>query len=85
MSTLRYPLNTSYMTDSYIVFILKMESVSKNIVFGLKLMVKIGPEKIFLKFFHSEDYFPLHKSAQNHKVSIKTNYVSSFPHEGISK
>ena len=34
-------LNTSYLTDSYIVFILKMESVSKIKIFGLKMMVKV--------------------------------------------
>ena len=41
--------NTSYLTDSYIVFTLKMESVSKNTIFGLKMMVKSGLEKIILK------------------------------------
>ena len=30
-----YPFNTSYLTDSYIIFTLKMESVSKNTIFGL--------------------------------------------------
>ena len=65
-------INTSYLTESYIVFTLKMESVSKNTTFGLKMMVKSGLEKIFLKFLHAGDYFPLlHKSAQNHKFSIK--------------
>ena len=38
-------LNTSYLTDSYIVFTLKMESVSKNTIFALKMMVKSGLEK----------------------------------------
>ena len=38
---------TSYLTDSYIVFTLKMESVSKNRNFGLKMMVKSGLGKIF--------------------------------------
>ena len=31
--------NTSYLTDSYIGFTLKMESVTKNTIFGLKMMV----------------------------------------------
>ena len=44
---------TSYLNDSYIVFTLKMESVSKNIIFGLKMMMKSGLEKIFLKFLHA--------------------------------
>ena len=30
-------INTSYLTDSYIVFTLKMESVSKITIFGLKI------------------------------------------------
>ena len=50
-------LNTSYLTDSYIVFTLKMESVSKNTIFGLKMIVKSGLEKIFLKFLHAEAIF----------------------------
>ena len=36
--------NTSYLTDSYIGFILKMKSVSKYTIFGLKMMVKSGLE-----------------------------------------
>ena len=40
--------NTSYLTDSYIGFTLKMESVSINTIFGLKMMVKSGLE-IFLE------------------------------------
>ena len=72
-------INTSYLTDSYIVFTLKMESVSKNTIFGLKMMVKSGLEKIFLKFLHAGDYFPLlHKSAQNHKFSNKNNYLPAW-------
>ena len=47
----------SYLTDSYIDFTLKMESVSKNTIFELKMMVKSGLEKIFLKFLHAGDYF----------------------------
>ena len=43
----------AYLTDSYIVFTLKMESVSKNTIFVLKMLVKSGLEKIFLKFLHA--------------------------------
>ena len=50
MSWVILKVNTSYLTDSYIVFTLKMESVSKITIFGLKMMVKSGLEKIFLKF-----------------------------------
>ena len=69
----------SYLTDSYIVFTLKMESVSKNMIFGLKMMVKSGLENFFLKFLHAGDYFPLlHKSAQNQKFSNKNNYLPAW-------
>ena len=43
------------LTDSYIIFTLKMESVPKYTVFGLKIIVKSGLEKIFLKFLHMGD------------------------------
>ena len=39
-----YCLLLSYLTDSYIIFTLKMQSVSKNTIFGLKMMVKSGLE-----------------------------------------
>ena len=42
-------INTSYLTDSYIGFTLKIESVFKNTIFGLKRMVKRGEE--FQKYF----------------------------------
>ena len=45
--------NTSYLTDSYIGFTLNMESVSKNIIFGLKMMVKSGLEKSISKSLHA--------------------------------
>ena len=43
----------SYLTDSYIGFTLKMESVSKNTIFGLKMMVKSGLKKFILKSLHA--------------------------------
>ena len=72
-------LNMSYLTDSYIIFTLKMECVSKNTIFGLKMIVKSGLEKLFLKFLHAENYFPLlHKSVQNHKFSNKNNHLPAW-------
>ena len=72
-------LNTSYLTDSYIVFTLKMESVTKNIIHGLKMMVKSGLEKIFLKFLHAGTYFPLlHKSAPNPNFSNRNNHLPEW-------
>ena len=46
-------INTSYLTDSYIAFTLKMESVSKYTIFDLKMMVKSGLEKIILKSLYA--------------------------------
>ena len=40
-------LNTYYLTNSYIVFTLKMESVSKKTFFDLKMMVISGLEFFF--------------------------------------
>ena len=40
-------INMSYLTDSYIVFTLKLESGSKIIICGLKVMVKSGLKKLF--------------------------------------
>ena len=34
-----YPLNTKYATDSYFVYVLKMEYVPKMNTFGLTMMV----------------------------------------------
>ena len=50
---LRNNFNKSHLTDSCIVFTLKMESVFKNTIFGLKTMVKSGPEKFILKSLHA--------------------------------
>ena len=44
--------NTSYLTDSYILFTLKMDSVSKNTIFGLRMIKKSGLEKFILKSLH---------------------------------
>ena len=41
--------------------------------------MKSGLEKIFLKFLHAEDYFPLlHESASNHKFGNKNNYLPAW-------
>jgi hypothetical protein len=45
--------NTSYLTNSCIGFTLKMESLTKNTIFGLKMMVKSGLEKFILKSLHA--------------------------------
>ena len=48
---------TPNVTDSYLVYVLKMEYVYKINIFGLKMMVKSGLEKIFLKFLHAQSLF----------------------------
>ena len=45
--------NTSYLTDSYIGFTLKMESVTETTILGLKMMVKSGLEISILKSLHA--------------------------------
>ena len=50
-------INTSYFTDSYIVFTLRVESVYKVTIFAKKNTEKICLEVIFLKFFHAEATF----------------------------
>ena len=65
-------INTLYGCETNIVFILKMESLPKNIIFGLKMMVKSGLEKIILKFLHAGTYFPL-----LHKIPKITNSVNN--------
>ena len=42
------------LTDSQIAFSLKIQSVSKNTIFCLKMIVKSGLEKMFLKFLYAE-------------------------------
>ena len=46
-------INACHLTDSYIVFTLKMKSVSRTTIFGLKMMVKSGLEKFILKSLHA--------------------------------
>jgi hypothetical protein len=56
-----------------------MESVSKNTIFGLKMMVKSGVGKFILKSHHAGNYFSLlHKRAQNYKFSNKNNYLPAW-------
>ena len=45
------------MENPNMVYVLKMEYVSTIIIFGLKMTVKIGLEKIFLKFLHVQSLF----------------------------
>ena len=50
-------INTQYMRNPDMVYVLKMKYVSKINIFGLNMMVKSGLEKIFLKFLHARGLF----------------------------
>ena len=54
------------MRNPDMAYVLKMEYVSKINIFGLKMMVKSGVEKIFLKFLHAQaifkHFFLLHRN-----------------------
>ena len=50
-------LNTQYLRNPDFIYVLKMEYVHKMDIFGLKMMVKSGLEKIFLKFLHAQSPF----------------------------
>ena len=45
---------TQYMRNPDMVYVVKMEYVSKINIFGLKIMGKSGLEKTFMKFLHSQ-------------------------------
>ena len=49
--------NIQYMTNSTLVCPVKIEYVTKNNIFGLKIMMKSGLEKIILKFLHAQAFF----------------------------
>ena len=72
----------SYLTGSYIIFTLKMESESKNTIFGLKMIVKSGRKKIFLKFLNAGDYFFYFLLS---KITNLVLEITIFSHGGISK
>ena len=50
-------VDTQYMRNPTMVYLVKIEYVSKSTIFGLKMMVKRGLEKIFFKFLHAEAIF----------------------------
>ena len=50
-------LNTQYMTNSTLVCPVKIEYVTKNNIFGLKMMMKSGLEKNVLKFVLAQAIF----------------------------
>ena len=47
-------LNTQYMAHSTLVCPVEIEYVTRNNIFGLKMMMTSGLEKIILKFLHAQ-------------------------------
>ena len=47
------------MSYSFLVYLVKMEYVSKSTIFGLKMMLKSGLKNYILKLLHVVNYFPL--------------------------
>ena len=79
-------INTSYLNNSYIIFTLKMESVPKITIFGLKMMVKSGLEKYFWnssmrKPFSSNSFYLL----VLRKITNSVTKTTIFPHGGKSE
>ena len=78
--------NTSYLTDSCIVFTIKLESGSKITIFGLKMVVKTGLEKFILKSLHAGRWlFLLLKLRFCAKLNVKWIRRKWLPHGEISK
>ena len=72
-------LNTLYMTNSTLVSPVKVEYEWNFSISGLKMMVKSGLGKIFLKFLHALTMsFSLLNFDQKHKFSNKNNMVSAW-------
>ena len=71
-------LNTQYMTNSTLVSPVKMEYGWNFSISGLKMMMKSGLGKIFLKFLHALNLsFLLLNFDQGYKFSNKNNMVSA--------
>ena len=79
--------NTQYMTNSTLVFPVKMEYGWNFSISGLKIMMKSGLGKIFLKFLHALTmlflllnlYFWSKFSNKNDMVSAWRNFKNIFP------
>ena len=74
-----YLLNTQNMTNPTILSPVKIEYVWNFSISGLKMMVKSGLEKIFLKFLHALTMsFLLLNFDQEYKFSNKNNMLSTW-------
>ena len=72
-------INTQYMTNSTLVSPVKMKYGWNFSISGLKMMMKSGLRKIFLKFLHALTMsFLLLNFDQKYKFSNKNNMVSAW-------
>ena len=77
-------INTQYMRNPDMVYVLKMEYVSKINIFCLKWWWKV-------KFLHAQAFFRLHNSFTSLKWGFRSKNTNSvikitfFAHGGISK
>ena len=73
------PLNTQNMTNSTLVSLVKMEYGGNFSISGLRMMMKSGLGKLFLKFLHALTMsFLLLNFDQKYKFSSKNNTVSAW-------
>jgi hypothetical protein len=74
--------NTSFLTDSCIVFTLKMKSVSKNTFLGQKMILKSGLEKVILKSLHAGRLLSFYWICDfGHFYEVRKKYVLSRTEE----
>ena len=73
-----HSFNTSYLTNSYIIFILKMESVCKITIFVIKMMVKSGLQKYFWNSSMQKPFYLLTRFEENHKFRNKNNRLPTW-------
>ena len=74
-----YSTHSMYMTNPTIAVLVQMKYGGNFSISGLKMMVKSGLEKIFLKFLHALTMsFLLLNFDQKYKFSNKNNMVSAW-------
>ena len=74
---------TQYMNNPDMVYVLKMEYVSKSNIFGLKMMVKSGLEFFFSNSSMRETIFPYFIKVP--KITNSVIKITIFQHGRISK
>ena len=73
-----HSFNTSYLTNSYIIFILKMESVCKITILVIKMMVNSGLQKYLWNSSMQKPFYLLTRFEENHKFRNKNNCLPTW-------